>query len=95
HVRQLLKDASGQIAVILLAACALAAIAGAYGSATLSGLAAIGFLTNSWTLAPRKRGPTPPGARQKKKSQRIVAVSLSLMFTAVSAIASVLAVFGV
>ncbi|MEM1151497.1 MAG: hypothetical protein AAGI03_13205, partial [Pseudomonadota bacterium] len=47
HVRQLLKDASGQIAVILLAACALAAIAGAYGSATLSGLAAIGFLTNS------------------------------------------------
>ncbi|MEL6211417.1 MAG: hypothetical protein AAFR44_14815 [Pseudomonadota bacterium] len=95
HVRQLLKDASGQIAVILLAACALAAIAGAYGSATLSGLAAAGFLTNSWTLAPRKRSESPPGVRQKKKSQRIVAVSLSLMFTAVSAIASILAVFSI
>jgi hypothetical protein len=95
HVRQLLKDASGQVAIVLLAACALAAIAGSYGSATLSGLAAAGFLTNSWTLAPRKRGEAPPGVRQKKKSQRIVAVSLSLMFTLVSGVASILAVFGV
>ncbi|MEM1105458.1 MAG: hypothetical protein AAGH87_03635 [Pseudomonadota bacterium] len=95
HVRQLLSETSRLIAVVLLAACALAAIGGAYGAATLSGLAAAGFLTNTWTLSPRKRSGAPPGARQKKKSQRIVAVSLSLMFTAVAAIASVLAVFGI
>lgn len=95
HVRQLMRNTSGPIAVILLAACALAVLAGAYGSATLSGLAAIGFLSNNWTLAPRKKSEAPPGVRQRKKSQRIVAVSLSLMFSAVAGIAAILAVFNV
>ncbi|MCI4645785.1 MAG: hypothetical protein MRY64_13480 [Hyphomonadaceae bacterium] len=96
HVRQLMRNTSGPIAVVLLAACALAVLAGAYGSATLSGLAAAGFLTNTWTLAPKKKGEgPPPGVRHRKKSQRIVAVSLSLMFTAVAGIASILAVFNV
>lgn len=94
HVRQLMRNTSGPIAVILLAACALAVLAGAYGSATLSGLAAAGFLTNNWTLAPKKKGESaPPGVRHRKKSQRIVAVSLSLMFSAVAGIAAILAVF--
>lgn len=97
HVRQLIRETSGPIAVILLGACALAVLAGFYGSATLSGLAAIGFLTNNWTLAPKKKGENapPPGVRHRKKSQRIVAISLSLMFTAVAAIAAILAVFHV
>ena len=78
HVRQLMRDTSGPIAVILLAACALAVLASYYGSATLSGLAAIGFLSNNWTLAPKKKGESspPPGVRHRKKSQRIVAISL-------------------
>lgn len=95
HVRQLLKDTSGPISALLLAATALGVLGGAYGAATLAGLAAIGFFTNRWTLAPRKKGEGAPGLRQRKKSQRIVAVSLSLMFGAVAGIAALLAVFGV
>ncbi len=95
HVRQLLKDGSAMISALLLAAAALGVLGGAYGSAILSLLAAIGFFTNRWTLAPRKKTEGAPGLRQRKKSQRIVAVSLSLMFAAVAAIAAVLAVFNV
>lgn len=95
HVRKLLIDTSAPIAVILIASCALAVLAGAYGSAVLSVLAAIGFFTNRWTLAPRKRGDAPPGVRQRKKSQRIVAVGFSLMFAAVAGIAAILAVFNI
>lgn len=95
HVRQLLKDASTPISLMLLAATALALLGGAYGAATLAVLAAIGFFTNRWTLAPRKKGEGAPGLRQRKKSQRIVAISLSLMFGCVSAIAAVLAVFNI
>lgn len=95
HVRDLLVSASPQIAGVLLAAAALAMLGQAYGSAVLSVLAAIGFFTNTWTLARRKKSEAPPGVRQRKKTQRVVAVWLSLMFGVVAAIASALAVFGV
>lgn len=95
HVRQLMVDTSAPIAAVLLAAAAMGVLAGAYGSAVLSVLAAIGFFTNRWTLAPKKKGEAPPGVRQRKKSQRIVAVGFSLMFAAVALVAAVLAVFNV
>lgn len=95
HVRELMVETSSPIAAVLLAATATGVLAGAYGSAILSLLAAIGFFSNRWTLAPKKKGEAPPGVRQRKKSQRIVAVGFSLMFAAVALIAAVLAVFNV
>ncbi len=95
HVRQLLKDGSGVISGMLLAAAALAILGGAYGSAVLSVIAAGGFFTNRWTLSPRQKSEGAPGLRQRKKSQRIVAVSLSLIFAAVAGVAAALAVLRV
>ncbi|MEM0986536.1 MAG: hypothetical protein AAGJ32_09835 [Pseudomonadota bacterium] len=95
HVRELLVASSPQIAGILLAAAAFAMLGQAYGAAILSVLAAIGFFSNTWTLARRKKKEAPPGVRQRKKTQRVVAVWFSLMFGIVAAIASVLAVFGI
>lgn len=97
HIRELLLRSSGMIAAMLLAAAALAMIGGAIGAAVLCGLAAIGFFSNRWTLAPQKARQVAPGVKKRpsKKNQRVVAVSLTLMFTAVAAIGGALAVFGV
>ena len=95
HARQLLKDGSGLVSGLLLASAALAILGGAFGAGILAVLAAAGFFTNRWTLAPRKKTEGAPGLRQRKKSQRIVAVSLSLIFAGVSGLAGVLAVLGV
>ncbi|WP_084396347.1 hypothetical protein [Henriciella aquimarina] len=92
HVRLLLTNASSHIAFVLLAAAALAVLGGAMGAGIVGALAAAGFFTNRWTLAPRKRGTTPPGMRQRKKTQRVVAVSLTLIFTLVAVIATGLAI---
>ena len=94
HVREMLKNASNPIAIVLFAGAALAILGGAIGSGITASLAALGFLTNRWTLASFKRGETPPGARRKRKTQRVVAVSLTLIFTLVSAIAALMALFG-
>ena len=95
HVRELIVKTSPLMSAILLAAAAFAVLGQAFGSAVLSGLAAVGFFSNRWTLAPRKKSEAPPGVRQRKKTQRVVAVGFSLMFAAVAGIAAVLAVFGV
>ncbi|MEO0981554.1 MAG: hypothetical protein AAFX03_02750 [Pseudomonadota bacterium] len=95
HVRQLLVSASTPIAGLLLASTALALLGGAWGAGILAAIAAIGFFTNQWTLAPKKRGETPPGVRRRRKSQRVVAVSLTLLFGGVAAIAGVLAVLDI
>ncbi|MEE9380243.1 MAG: hypothetical protein V3V03_02450 [Hyphomonadaceae bacterium] len=95
HVRKLLVDASTPISGVLLAGGAFAVLGGSFGAAILSILAAFGFFSNRWTLASRKRGTTPPGVRRKRKSERVVAIGLSLMFTAVTAVAAMLAIFGI
>ncbi len=94
HVRQLLKAGSDPIAFVLLAAGALAILGGALGAGVTSFLAALGFFSNRWTLSSLK-GKTPPGVKRRRKSQRVVAVGLTLMFTLVAAIGGILAVFGV
>lgn len=94
HVRQLLKAGSGPIAFVLLAAGAMAILGDAIGAGITAFLAALGFFSNRWTLSSLK-GKAPPGVRRRRKSQRVVAVGLTLMFTLVAAIGGVLAVFGV
>lgn len=95
HVRGLLKSASDPIAVILLVAGGLAVLGGALVSGVTAFLAAFGFFTNRWTLANFKRGETPPDANEKRKAQRAIAVSLTLVFALVAAVAAVLAVLGI
>ncbi len=95
HVRGLLKSASDPIAVILLVAGGLAILGGALVSGAAAFLAAFGFFTNRWTLANFKRGETPPDANEKRKAQRAIAVSLTLVFALVATVAAVLAVLGI
>lgn len=92
HVRELLKSASDPIAVMLLVAAALAILGGAMVAGILSLVAAFGFFSNRWTLASVKSssGKTEdPG-----KTQRILAVSLTLLFALVASAAAVLAILG-
>lgn len=95
HVRELLKSASDPIAVILLVAGGLAILGGAFVAGITSFLAAFGFFTNRWTLANFKRGETPPDAKEKRKAQRAIAVSLTLVFALVAAVAAGLALLGI
>ncbi len=93
HIRYVLKTASTFIAGALMAASALAVLGGAFGAGAVSALAAFGFFTNRWTLSKRASPSAPPGTRQKKKSQRIVAIALSLMFGLAAIAAGIMAVF--
>ena len=95
HVRGLLKSASDPISVILLVAGAMAILGGALVAGITALLAAFGFFSNRWTLASYKRGETPPDANEKRKAQRAIAVSLTLVFALVAAVAAALAVFGI
>lgn len=95
HVRELLRASSDPIAVILLVAGGLAILGGALVAGITSFLAAFGFFTNRWTLANYKRGETPPDANEKRKAQRAIAVSLTLIFSLVAAVAAILALFGI
>ncbi len=95
HVRQLILAASTPISGLLAAAAAFAMLSASPGAAVLAAIAAFGFFSNRWTLAPKRKGEAPPGVRTRRKSQRIVAVSLSLIFSAVAGVGGLLAIFGV
>lgn len=95
HVREVLKSGSTIIAGALLLACALSVLGGAFGAGAVAALSAFGFFTNRWTLAKRAAPSAPPGTRQRKKTQRVVAVALSLMFGLGAAVAGIMASFGV
>ena len=94
HVRELLRASSDPIAVTLLVACALAILGGALAAGVSAGIAAFGFFTNRWTL-----GSGSPSTRKKQdgtagKTQRVLAVSFTLVFSLVAAVSAVLAVLG-
>ncbi|MEZ5937959.1 MAG: hypothetical protein R3C52_07040 [Hyphomonadaceae bacterium] len=91
--RMLVASATFQASLLGVAA-ALAVIKGANGAAIMSVVAALGFLSNIWTLAPR-REKALPGARKRLKTGRMVAVALTLMVTLVAAIGAILAAFGI
>jgi hypothetical protein len=93
HVRDVLKSGSTFIAGSLLLASALSVLGGAFGAGAVATLAAFGFFTNRWTLAKRAAPSAPPGTRQRKKSQRIVAVALSLIFGLAALAAGIMASF--
>lgn len=93
HVRELLKATSDPIAVMMLVAGALAILSGAMVAGILALIAACGFFSNRWTLA---SGKTHTGKEEAPgKTQRILAVSLTLLFALVAATAAALAVLGI
>lgn len=63
-------------------------------AAIVAAVAALGFLSNVWTLAPRKE-KAAPGTRKRTSTQRVVAVALTLIMTLAALTAGVLAAFGV
>lgn len=86
--------ASAGFQALLLGMCAGAALlGGARVAAIIAGFAALGFLSNIWTLAPRK-DKTVPGVRKRTSAQRVVAVALTLMMTAAALTAGVFAAIG-
>lgn len=95
HVRTLLLSSCTPIAGVLLAAAALSILAGHFAASATAAMGAFGFFSNRWTLAPKKRGETPPGVRQKKKTQRVVAVGFSLIFMLVSLTGGGLSIVGI
>lgn len=95
HVRNLLLETCTPISGLLLAAAALSLLSGHIAAAVTAGVGAFGFFSNRWTLAPKKRGTTPPGVRHKKKTQRVVAVGFSLIFSVVALVGGVLSILGI
>ena len=97
HIRELLRNVSVQVSGLLLAAAALGFLGSALVAAILNLVAAAGFFTNRWTLAPLKSVEVSPGVKRKPKktASRVLAVSLSLMFGGVSLIAGILMIFKV
>ena len=94
QIKRLLKDSCIPITLILLAAGAFAILGRSWIAGASAFLAAFGFYSNRWTLAPKKRGSTPTGVRTRRKDQQRLAMGFSLVFLMVAVIALVLAVFG-
>lgn len=93
HVRELLYTTSTPIAGMMLAAGACFLLATHWGAGATAMLAAFGFYSNRWMLAP-KTGKAPKGTRTSRKGQRAVSVSLSLIFMLVAVIAAILGMIG-
>jgi len=94
HVKGLLKSASDPLAVLLLVAGGLAILGGALVAGITALLAAFGFFTNRWTLGKTQSENDATGDTQVGKTQRILAVSLTLIFTLVAVASAGLAMLG-
>lgn len=93
-LRRVISASAGFQAALLGIATGAALLGGARAAAIVAAVAALGFLSNVWTLAPRKE-KAGPGARKRTSTQRVVAVALTLLMTFVALTAGVLAAFGV
>jgi hypothetical protein len=95
HLRAVIAGAAGFQAILLVTAAGFAILSGATAAFITALVAAAGFMSNVWTLSPRKTGTKPPGVREKRSTRRVVAVALTLLVTFVALTAGVLAAFGV
>lgn len=92
QLRRTLLIASNFQAILLGVAAVLALLAGAIVAFITCLITALGFLTNVWTLAPRK-GPRVTGMRENRKGKRMVAVALTLIQTLFAGLGAALAAF--
>lgn len=90
HVRELIHRTSPQLGFLM----AVSGILFLLGTSRIAGIVAIvaafGFYATRMMLAP-KEGKNAPGVRTRRKEQRGTSVALSLIFTATSLIAVLLA----
>lgn len=93
-LRKVLSATAGFQAALLGIATGAALLSNARAAAIVAGVAALGFLSNVWTLAPR-RDKAPEGLKKKNSTQRIVAVALTLLMTMVALAAGIMAAFGI
>jgi hypothetical protein len=94
HLKRVIAATASFQALLMGLAAAFMALSGAMAAFVVGLVAALGFLSNIWTLAPRKE-KTVPGARKRTTTQRIVAVALTLLVTAIALTSAVLAVLGI
>lgn len=93
-IRRVISATAGFQALLLGIATGAALLGGARAAGIVAAVSAIGFLSNVWTLAPRKE-KVAPGARKRTSTQRVVAVALTLIMTLAALTAGVLAAFGI
>jgi hypothetical protein len=93
-LRKVIAATAGFQAALLGIAAGAALLSGARASGIVAAVAALGFLSNIWTLAPR-RDKAPDGLRKKNSTMRMVAVALTLIVTLVAVAAAVMAVLGI
>lgn len=93
-LRKVITATAGFQAALLGIATGAALLSNARAAAIVAGISALGFLSNVWTLAPR-REKAPAGVRKKNSTARVVAVALTLMVTLAALTAAVLAAFGI
>jgi hypothetical protein len=93
-LRKVIAATAGFQAALLGIATGAALLSNARASAIVAGVSALGFLSNVWTLAPR-RDKAPEGLKRKNSTQRIVAVALTLMMTMAALAAGIMAALGV
>src|ERR1700754_44178 len=72
-LRKVIAATAGFQAALLGIAAGAALLSNARASAIVAGISALVFLSNVWTLAPR-RDKAPEGLRKRNSTQRIVAV---------------------
>ena len=93
-LRKVLVATAGFQAALMAIAGGAALLAGATAAGIVAFVAALGFFSNVWTLAPR-RDKAPEGLRKKNSTMRVVAVSLTLIMTLAALVAGVMVVVGV
>ena len=93
-LRKVIAATAGFQAALLGIATGVALLSNARAAAIVAGVSALGFLSNVWTLAPR-RDKAPEGLRKKSSTQRVVAVALTLIMTMAALAAAIMAALGV
>ncbi len=93
-LRKVIAATAGFQAGLLGIAAGCALLSGATAAGIVCVVGALGFLSNVWTLAPR-RDKAPEGLRKRNSTMRVVAVALTLTVTLVSLTAAVMAIMGI
>jgi hypothetical protein len=94
HLRKVLTGTAGFQAALLAVAAGFAILSAATAAFVLALIGALGFLSNMWTLSPRK-DKAPDGLKKRNSTMRIIAVAMTLIFTMVAVAAGVFAILGV
>lgn len=94
HVRELIHRTSPQLGFLMGVSGILFLLAASWVAGIVAIVAAFGFYATRMMLSP-KEGKNAPGVRTRRKEQRGMSVSLSLIFTIAAVTAAILGLFGV